>query len=104
MSYRDWHVGMKVVFIGVPDGFTILGQLALKTGRVYVVEELEMHCKGDIVGGVDGLPYVVANEALYVRVEGTFYHAACFRPVQPRKTDISLFTSMLNGAKEREPT
>ena len=113
MSYHSWHVGMKVVYIG---GSCILaprhgimrlfGKWAqrptrLTEGSVYEIETISVgvnHLTGDIEVGIevkgdpDGL-----SEGLHP--------ARCFRPLQAKKTDISVFTAMLDKHKRkvREP-
>ena len=88
MSYRDWHVGMKVVCVDA-SGW----EHRLQQGAVYTLSAI-----GSAFGG------------LYIGLVETpsetgplHWYARRFRPVQPRKTDISIFEAMLTGAKEREP-
>lgn len=99
-EYTSWHVGMKVVCLPRRGGrwscvnshprapFTLLPE----TGRVYEIAEL---CFDE------------EEQLLYITLVGldpdALFEAPAFRPVQKRKTDISVFTALLNTTKEREP-
>jgi hypothetical protein len=102
MSYLDWHVGMDVVFVGC-EGFHVTGQ-PLEVGRVYTIAGMHMSGKGDRVRGADGDIYLLMEDALYINLgDRPWYHARAFRPVQKRKTDISIFTAMLNDQHTEVP-
>jgi hypothetical protein len=79
-------------------------ECGLEIGRVYEVSGVHLASKGDLLRLEDGVIVELSEDAIFIRV-GTelWYPAAAFRPVQQRKTDISIFTAMLTGAKEREP-
>lgn len=94
-SYRDWHVGMKVVCVNssgrMPSGHQ------LEERRVYTVTAIDA-----------GLFFEQQTERVLitvgVRLQGlgdNWFQARRFRPVQPRKTDIGIFTAMLNSAKRQ---
>lgn len=106
MSYHDWHVGMKVVCVDAsmrnynpPNyGTTIHDLNGLEEGRVYTVRDI---CDFDGVIAVRlkeifRLPTSLGREAPYA--------AARFRPVQKRKTDISIFKAMLHDDRVKEPS
>lgn len=113
MSYHTWHVGMKVVYIGGTCSLysrrgimRLLGKwrtapATLKVGSVYEIanigvgtnrltgeNEVGVKIKDDPDGISDGL-----------------HPARCFRPLQAKKTDISVFTALLDKRKRkaREP-
>ena len=101
-DYTHWHVGMKVVCVDDvwryidparpdPDDF-IERPVA---GHVYTIRE--------VVGGEEPavLLQEIRNQPLhYVNgiAEASFF-CRRFRPVQTRKTDISIFTAMLSPQK-----
>jgi len=107
MSYLDWHVGMKVVCLDIEwprhaAAVVAKGCRLPEPGRIYTIREIG-------VAQEDGKVYVRLREIRNPRI--TFkpwaageprFGARRFRPLQPRKTDISIFTAMLAGAKERE--
>lgn len=108
MNYRDWYVGMKVVCVDAQACGGYGDEHLPQVGSVYTIREL----LSDDFSGIPCLrlveivnrtrEYEHAITGKVVVVEPAF---TCrkFRPVQPRKTDISIFTAMLTGAKEREP-
>lgn len=103
MSYLDWHVGMKVVAVGgAQDGPRQIKNAPAdaqipKLGCVYTIRQMNMW--------PDGLTILLEeldNSHLIARGFGIIepgFNAAKFRPVQNRKTDISIFTQMLNPSK-----
>ncbi len=108
MSYRDWHVGMKVVCIAPIQNRTAYGdELIPAVGHVYTIRLMG-------VCGWSGtvtiyLSELVNPEREYDLPNGSQiqgepgFAAKHFRPVQPRKTDISIFTAMLTGKKQKVP-
>lgn len=83
MNYRAWHVGMKLVCVN-NDG----QHQHLRLDAVYTIAA---------IGKAFGRLYVGLVE---VPGAGPFnWYAYRFRPVQPRKTDISVFTAMLSPQK-----
>jgi hypothetical protein len=100
MSYRDWHVGMKVVCIddAWENEHTRPGFAYPRRGQVYTIGAIaaEVMLYGIRYNG----PWIGVQE-----VGGNWggrpeFSASCFRPVQPRKTDISIFTRMLTDTRE----
>lgn len=100
MSYRDWHVGMKVVCV---RGFVVDMQqteVAPKEGHVYTIRTISAYAGdgvyvrlAEIVNPV--LPYSDGdNECDFI--------ADNFRPVETRTTDISIFQAMLTPKRETE--
>jgi len=104
MSYRDWYVGMKVVC--VDDEYSPLAETVRKMGcrlpergRVYTIDQ---------IGPRDGRIVIRLVELDNPRVKVPGYKkgppvfaARRFRPVQTRKTDISIFTAMLHGTDQK---
>lgn len=102
MSYHDWYVGMRIVCISQPvdKGW---GHEMPVVGRVYTIRTIGESLGGDIVVR---LVEVVNRERSYPSkkhrriLSGEICFAASnFRPIQTRKTDISIFTAMLTGDK-----
>lgn len=81
MGYLDWHTGMKVVCVNNEGE-----EKALVLGRVYTL------CA---IYAVDTVVYVELLED----TEAAGWFPWRFRPVQTRKTDISVFTAMLTKTK-----
>jgi hypothetical protein len=105
VSYLDWHVGMKVVFVGYPipsvivyRGNEIPRVAFLTVGEVYTILGIgirERFAKGKWAGPSI---YVGFEDVEYGRV---WHHHSGFRPVQHRKTDIGLFQRMLTDTKQK---
>lgn len=98
MSCLDWHIGMKVVLReGAPLGF-YEGWTYPRFGQVYSIRQIFL--------SKAGIPCIRLREVLNRDLRAGFEPGfACkwFRPVQTRKTDISVFTALLNGQKQEEP-
>lgn len=99
MSYIDWHVGMKVVAIKTAiEGRKVTdGETRLTHGQIYTIRELAPY--GDtfhirLVEVVNPIRRYTWPDG--VREGELVYSKECFRPVQKRSTDISVFTAMLN--------
>jgi len=101
MSYRDWHVGMKVVCVDDSNRtYEHMGFTYVKKGSVYTIREMYMTTRlAILVEEVVNRPAAVRGHG--IREPG--FGACHFRPVQPRKTDISIFTAMLNNQRQEEP-
>lgn len=111
MSYLDWKVGDKVVCIndqpgfGPPSPWRVIrsGLHGLQKNKVYTIRRF-----GEFMGEVQiYLEEIVRPRAGWMP-DGSLppelgYKIIRFRKVQPRTTDICVFTAMLTGAKEREP-
>lgn len=100
MSYLDWKVGDKVVCIktGVWSN-SMVGEKHPQYGETYTIR--------DIAPGPDtGRPCIRLVEIVNPRrrhggtIETTYW-AERFRPVQTRKTDIAIFTAMLDSTKSK---
>lgn len=107
MSYTSWHVGMKVVCVQAYPNIAVYGDETVpRAGRVYTIREIGP-APGD--GEICVLLSEIVNQTrIYVhRSTGEKFlgepgfAAGYFRPVEVRKTDISIFTRMLEPKKGR---
>jgi hypothetical protein len=103
MSYHDWHVGMKVVCIDPTWGTTGRIQqhccpILPEKGGVYTIRTIELRV---VVIGHPPQILIRLAEILNPVIRGSeaVFFASKFRPVQPRATDISIFTAMLSKTK-----
>lgn len=106
MSFLDWKVGDRVVCVDA-SGTNLCGIDELEEGKVYTI------------AWIGSYPHAILGEFVGVRLEGVSrpglteeecaWFAAFgespfgpnrFRPVQTRKTDISIFTALLNTQDE----
>lgn len=105
----QFQVGQKVVCINddraPPEGHKVLTPMRLpEVGKVYTVREL-------IVGKIGGTPCILLEEIPdqnvevlahgVLRIGNIVFTAEAFRPVVERKTDISIFTALLNSQPEK---
>lgn len=100
MSYRDWHVGMKVVCIADsyrPWSAPAAGEVPNlpRKGQVYTIRSF--HKSGNL------WLVEIRNKRRVWRTGRHEYafHPSRFRPVQPRKTDISLFHEILRKTTKK---
>lgn len=98
MSYLDWHVGMKVVSL-CDRAHRSAPSFSIKRGAVYTIRNIYTCPVADEVGVL--LAEMVLPEFLTGVEFG--WRISRFRPVQTRKTDISIFEAMLTGAKTKVP-
>lgn len=98
-DYTHWFVGMKVVCVGriiCANGI----EAYPVNGQVYTIRTITAYDEGVFIR----LKEIVNPVLSYANgVEECDFHVEGFRPLQQRPTDISIFTAMLTGAKEREP-
>lgn len=106
-DYTSWHVGMKVVCVSPIINLNAYGdELIPVVGKVYALREIAP-CSWSGIMSVY-LAELVNPERRYILPNGSAiegepgFDAKHFRPVQTRKTDISVFTAMLHDKKERE--
>jgi hypothetical protein len=102
---NHWHVGMKVVFVGYPlptgvfHGRRQIKRVAyLTVGKVYTILDMDIRARYVKTQWEGPSFYVGFVDPTYGRV---WHHNSGFRPVEPRDTDISIFTAMLD--KQTEP-
>lgn len=98
-----FYVGQKVVYVGAIESrlhrlrqwlFPPPGGLPVK-GNVYVVSEVFIH-EPDLM--IEVAEIKTETSSLWVRG----FRAVSFRPVVERKTDISIFTKMLDRTPSHE--
>lgn len=83
MSYRDWFVGMKVVCVDDSPGK--FGGARPRLGEVYTISKIEVNAFSELAVQVSELEFRWYE----------FARASRFRPVQKRKSDISIFKRLL---------
>lgn len=107
MNYRDWFVGMRVVCLTDLSRHYVLDDYPVSVPArdgVYTIRSVFV----EPLFRDPAMVFVRLIEVINVPSETEFgpyeagFAASHFRPLEIRKTDISLFTSMLTGAKERE--
>lgn len=107
MSYLDWKVGDKLVCVdaeshGKYTSWVTIGDLdGLTAGETYTIRKIAPY-------GYDGKVCVWLNEIVRpLRGNVCQQHGECgfdprrFRPVQKRKTDISIFQRLLTNPNIR---
>ncbi|GLQ36730.1 hypothetical protein GCM10007908_03500 [Rhizobium albus] len=112
MSWQDWHIGMKVVCVGYegtpkPPGFweewcKDWGIIKPDRGCVYTIRDMRIMSDGVLRIRLDEIrnPIVAFVDAPN---QEPWFTAKAFRPVAGKKTDISVFTAMLDGVRQVEP-
>ena len=99
MSFRDWQVGDRVVFVGYPEPSTcyVRGKPVkrveyLTIGNVYPILGIcirATYAKGRWAGPSIHVGCINPEHGQ------VWHHHSGFRKVEPRKTDISVFTRFL---------
>lgn len=104
-SYKDWYVGMKVVNIGDLHPFVAPDYPCPDVGEVYTISEIELLSKGRVVlqngYDFDCCPSDMVMITLSELGPSAAFDASEFRPLVTRKTDISVFTEMLRGTRNK---
>jgi hypothetical protein len=88
MTFR---VGQKVVCVNDEPGYVIKVDWLIR-GRVYTIRRID-----EMAGGL-GLSFYELPDFQKCKKSG--WAANRFRPIAERKTDISIFTAMLNPSKQ----
>lgn len=96
MGYLDWHVGMKVVRVAEFPR-QIPGHQYPVVGGIYTIREIFVTLLGTVVILLQEVRNPSEPSNVGIREYG--FAAEKFRPVHIRKTDISIFTQMLNPSK-----
>lgn len=110
MNFNNWHVGMKVVCIDDrcypvdPKYQDLYAKWPLRLNKIYTIRSIGI-CRDETIGPNGEI--VKNNVMIEIEVPNPFegikgFDARRFRPLQKRKTDISVFTQMLNDVKIRE--
>ena len=95
MTFRTFRVGQKVVAVHDDDEVPAYERRGLRRGQVYTIAEI-----GPFWPWMDTYGVRIVEIQLKPRC---WWCAFCFRPLDERKTDISVFTSMLSLTPTREP-
>lgn len=105
-QYLDWKVGDKVVCISVPEDMGYGHQLP-EIRRIYTIRQIGLGLAFGVVVKLDEIRNQsrTYNSSKFGRtVTGEIcFGARHFRPVQTRKTDISIFTAMLHDQRQKVP-
>lgn len=101
MNYKNWYVGMRVVYDPVDEeipgiSLDIENENELEVGEVYTISWIGDNNSNEIF--IDLLQYPLPECSRYCR--GRW--AGDFKPVACRKSDISIFTEMLNKNYSKE--
>ena len=102
---KNAKVGDKVECVSTWDGITYYGEVGPVAGSVYTIREIGI-LNPDYPEMVTVRLVELVNEAREYSLTRLVGHASFepsfdarrFRPVEPRKTDISIFTDMLKTA------
>lgn len=99
-DYTNWFVGMEVVCVDDMQDVTPPEDHGfLVAGKVYEIVEIELIPKGSwVYGGF------AAKDIVFICLAGhpdAGFDAEGFRPVQKRKSDIAIFTRLLDNPRVR---
>lgn len=108
-DYAKWFVGMKVVFIIPPDEGRVNGREGYGNetdpvyGHIYTIRELGFEFDVATLRLVEIVnpPNLYRNSSGAVERQEIWYACSNFRPLEERKTDISIFTRLLQPEKEK---
>ena len=92
MSYRDWHVGMKVVCIDGRWDPNQPGENSPVDGGLYTIRTIEADGDGVFIRLVEIINPTNTRDG----DEECRFTTKSFRPVRVRKTDIAVFTALLS--------
>lgn len=107
----NFYIGQKVVCVNNKGNFSSIARASLgsdgcveiKEGEIYTIRDIyyDPFCKDD--GIVVNLEEV--RRKIHEGGRELGYHHSRFRPLEKKKTDISIFQSILNDVKaeEKEP-
>lgn len=84
-----FHSGMKVVCVDDDDQSCSKGDRSVRLGAIYTIRE-----------AFDFFGEAAVRLEEIMNPKDRAYHAYRFRPIVERKTDISIFTQMLNPSKQ----
>lgn len=113
-AHQSWHVGMKVVCIASPiiiaTGMKNFGARYPVSGGVYTLREIRDDAPWGGKAIVVLLSEINNEHMIGSRRMGTYAHVEPgfnvrgFRPLEARKTDISIFRQMLLSQPKKEPS
>lgn len=100
---NNFYIGQKVVWVGNPNGKKSPPEYRLTKGKIYTIRDIDLRAvdlHGCATIRVEEMirPVVFAIDVDLIWEIG--YHPNSFRPLVKKKTDISIFTAMLNKNKE----
>lgn len=90
-----FHVGQKVVCIDNKDDDGAISKI-LTVGAVYTIAKL---LRGQFLTADFQLYRGLGVQLFEVKLPGEYFRSTRFRPLTERKTDISVFTEMLDKDK-----
>lgn len=99
-NYTSWHCGMKVVVVdGAPVGLHPTFNYP-EFGEVYTIRSMFIGAQGRLLLR---LVEVVNHRAPHIdgKIYEPGFEAEFFRPVQTRKTDISIFQRILSNPHKK---
>jgi hypothetical protein len=101
MSYLDWKVGDKVVCVdnSRPPNYHGVLTVLPEIGVVYTIRRIAPFTWSTGTSGVGVWLEEITRSTKNPRGSEQPWGASRFRPVQTRKTDISIFTAMLKPSK-----
>lgn len=93
-----FYVGQKVVCVDASPGRET-GEVHLTKGKIYLIEGFDARRNDDDKPGLllAGVPHTIFDGPIPVG-----WDPNRFRPITEKKTDISIFTEMLNPKKVEE--
>lgn len=95
---KNWYVGMEVAYIDPPDHLTKSDESPpFILNRIYKIADIIFHNAGEIIWSNEGFRRM-AEDSIYITVEEVPWavcHALCFKPIEKRQTDISIFERFL---------
>lgn len=96
-----FHVGQKVVCVDTSGLPSFLSKLI--KGKIYTVRGFVLGiCRDWSVG--EGITLMEMKNPPTPSGQENGFDPSRFRPIDDRKTDISVFTALLNPANHKEPT
>lgn len=105
----NFYIGQRVVCIDVSKGFrNMLGEFSddrkLVKDAIYTVRWVGVNCEGDPAIRLQEINYRRSPRGKRASNEGDApYGSWRFRPLDERKTDISIFTGILDNVRSKEP-
>ncbi|MHA6684469.1 hypothetical protein [Mesorhizobium sp. A556] len=99
-QFLDWKAGDKVVCVKRIVADVWAGEILPLVGAVYTIREIAVSVTdGQESVGIRLKEVVNAPRQYSNAFAEALWPIQAFRPVQTRKSDISIFTAMLHGAK-----
>lgn len=96
--YLDWHRGMKVVCISDVAPYCGEAPVPVKN-KIYTILDFVLVPRNQHVVAADGRKGSPRVDAVLISLEEfgnlSAYHAIWFRPLETRRTDISIFEKLL---------